>query len=443
MRAGPAPRYDPSGGRPQQPPPKGSSVVNSNLPPAFDRVASLLRHELAEVELAGIVSEYPGAGEPRPALRLRLGHRVWLDLADDGREWFVAGLYADQSGATPPEQRTREALAVPVDAEARVVADAVVASVWRWVDAVGPVEADAPFARSRPAAPPAIPTPAAFVPPAAVVPPAPVVAPGAWSAAQQPWAAPQGWAGAQADPAGGQAPPASAPYASSAPSAATGPSASPYGAASPSGATSPYGAAAPYASSAPAGPYPPYAPEKPRRRGLLIGGIVAAAVLVLGGVGAGVFAAVGTASSVVAEQGGGDGTAQGTTPDDDAVPDASVQDLAVGDCFSFAPGDESAAEVSEIDMRSCDDDHQNEVYLQPALTASTDYPGDDAVFAEAEELCYGSFEGFVGTPYEDSEVDFSYLTPTEQTWADGPQSVLCYAFIDGDTSPGSLEGYGY
>nr|WP_256414337.1 MULTISPECIES: septum formation family protein [unclassified Frigoribacterium] len=137
--------------------------------------------------------------------------------------------------------------------------------------------------------------------------------------------------------------------------------------------------------------------------------------------------------------------AAGSDPgiDPDAVPDTGIEELTVGDCFSFGGADATAEEVSMVDLRSCDEEHQNEVYLQDELTDADAYPGDEATAAEADDLCYGAFEGFIGLPWEESEVEYLYLTPTEQSWGQGDRSVLCYAYLYGDTSPGSLQDYGY
>nr|WP_256429315.1 septum formation family protein [Frigoribacterium sp. CFBP 13729] len=141
------------------------------------------------------------------------------------------------------------------------------------------------------------------------------------------------------------------------------------------------------------------------------------------------------ASEVVA------GSAPGVDPD--AVPDTGIEELTVGDCFSFGAADASADQVSMVDLRSCDEDHQNEVFLQDELSGTAAYPGDDETAVEADDLCYGAFEGYVGLPWEESEVDYLYLTPTEESWSEGDHSVLCYVYLYGDTSPGSLQDYGY
>ena len=378
--------------------------MSPSIPPTpadLERLAGLLRHELTGAEIVVVPSAY--SADPRGAVRVRLGHRAFLDLADDGASWFVAGLWADQGGETPPGERRREFLAVPLQAEAPVVATAVVASVWRWVEAIGAHEADAPFTRKSRSAPPAIPGPSVF--------------------------------GA----------PAPAPY-------ATAPA--PYAAASAPSATAAVGPHAPtptqyasYASTAPGSTWPASSARPPRRRrGLLIGGLVAAGLLVLAG---GTAAAVAVAHSAAelasasTSPGDGSGTTQSAPGTSGGVPDTSAFDLEVGDCFAFGLGDATGSgDIEDVDLQSCDDEHDNETYLVFDATESS-WPGKEALWDDADKGCYAEFESFVGIPWDDSVADFGYLTPTEQSWSEGDREVLCYAFIDGDTSPGTLEDYGY
>lgn len=376
--------------------------MSPSIPPTpadLERLAGLLRHELTGAEIVVLPSAY--SAEPRGAVRVRLGHRAFLDLADDGAAWFVAGLWSDQGGETPPAERRREFLAVPLQADAPVVASAVVASVWRWVEAIGAHEADAPFTRTSRSAPPAIPGPAAF--------------------------------GA----------PAPAPYATAAPSATGVPA--PYA----TGAPVPYATAAPapYASAAAGTAWSAPSGRPPRRRrGLLIGGLVAAGLLVLAG---GTAAAVAVAHSAAelasasTSPGDGSGTTGGAPDTSGGVPDTSAFDLEVGDCFAFGVGDAAGSgDVQSVDLQPCDDEHDNETYLVFDATESS-WPGKEALWDDADKGCYAEFESFVGIPWDDSVADFGYLTPTEQSWSEGDREVLCYAFIDGDTSPGTLEDYGY
>jgi len=380
--------------------------VSPSIPPTpadLERLAGLLRHELTGAEIVVVPSAY--SADPRGAVRVRLGHRAFLDLADDGASWFVAGLWADQGGETPPGERRREFLAVPLQAEAPVVATAVVASVWRWVEAIGAQEADAPFTRASRSAPPAIPGPAAF--------------------------------GA----------PAPAPYATAAPDPhATAPT--------------PY---APYTSTAPGSSWSAPSARPPRRRkGLLIGGIVAAGLLVLaGGTAAAVAVAHSAAELASASTSpsdgpgttGGDADDQGVQRDPDeagsgsgttgGTPDISAFDIRVGECFGFGEGAaRGSGDIDGVVYQPCDEEHDNEAYATVDAT-QPGWPGLEAMTAFADEGCYAEFESFVGIPWDDSVVEYGYLTPTEQSWADGDREVLCYAFVDGDTSPGTLEDYGY
>ena len=377
------------------------SPSNPPSPADLERLAGLLRHELAGAEVVVLPSPY--SADPRGTVRVRLGHRAFLDLADDGSAWFVAGLWSDQGGETPTAERRREPLAVPVQAEVPVVATAAVASVWRWVEAIGAQEADAPFTRTSRSAPPAIPGPAAF--------------------------------GA----------PAPAAYASVPPAGASAPSAAVSG-------------RAPARAGAPTWSAPAPTSARRRSKGLLIGGLVAAGLLVLGG---GTVAAVTVAHSAAelasatsSDDGRADGGTSGGEPGgrvppvqtpgaSDDLPETFPSDLVEGDCFAFAPGEEDGAGlIGAVDLQSCDDEHGFETYaLVPAPQA--EWPGDDALADFADEACTAEFESFVGVPWEDSIVDLAYLTPTVDGWAGGDRNVLCYAFIDGDTSPGSLEGYGH
>ncbi|WP_209559840.1 septum formation family protein [Frigoribacterium sp. PvP032] len=376
--------------------------MSPSIPPSpadLERLAGLLRHELTGAEVVVVPSAY--SADPRGAVRVRLGHRAFLDLADDGSSWFVAGLWADQGGETPQAERRRELLAVPLQADVPVVATAAVASVWRWVEAIGAQEADAPFTRTSRSAPPAIPGPAVF--------------------------------GA----------PAPAPY-------ATAPQYAPYETAGPAKAWS-----------------APTARPARRRKGLLIGGLVAAGLLVLTG---GTVAAVAVAhtaaelASASSSPGGGSGETDGWSgqtggdPDESGgdpgdtggdpgttggVPDTSAFDLVVGDCFALGEGDATGSgEIDGVELQSCDDRHDNEAYLVFDATPAS-WPGERALWDLADKGCYEGFEEFVGIPWDDSVADYAYLTPTEQSWAAGDREVLCYAWIEGDTSPGTLKGYGY
>jgi hypothetical protein len=70
-----------------------------------------------------------------------------------------------------------------------------------------------------------------------------------------------------------------------------------------------------------------------------------------------------------------------------------------------------------------------------------DFPGEVAVQEASREACLGdTFEGFVGLPYDDSEILANFLYPTEESWEQGDREVVCLAFEDGIATTGTLEG---
>jgi hypothetical protein len=107
-----------------------------------------------------------------------------------------------------------------------------------------------------------------------------------------------------------------------------------------------------------------------------------------------------------------------------------ANDFSVGTCFN-----QSAPGYPQV---SCNDPHEAEVYAKLVYPDQTAYPGKDDFESWAEPLCYGRFRSYTGIGYEDSNLDFGYLYPGTQGWADGDQEVICYVFDpDGDdlTSP--------
>ena len=118
----------------------------------------------------------------------------------------------------------------------------------------------------------------------------------------------------------------------------------------------------------------------------------------------------------------------------------AVENLEIGDCFD----DPSESEdISFIQTVPCEEPHQNEVYATLTLTEFDSYPGrtelDDAALAE----CLDLFEAYVGVPYEASSLDIAFLTPTEDSWAEGDRGATCALYsLDGQLLVGSVRGSG-
>ncbi|MGY4858816.1 septum formation family protein [Cryobacterium sp. AP23] len=115
--------------------------------------------------------------------------------------------------------------------------------------------------------------------------------------------------------------------------------------------------------------------------------------------------------------------------------EADVFSLAVGDCFN----DEEAEEIDSVQAIPCSEAHDYEAYFAFDVSAEEAYPGDDVISQAAEDGCVAEFPNFVGTSYEESALDFNYLSPTEGSWENGDREILCIV-MGADKTTGSLAG---
>ncbi len=122
--------------------------------------------------------------------------------------------------------------------------------------------------------------------------------------------------------------------------------------------------------------------------------------------------------------------------------------LLVGQCFSEIP--EPAQQPFAVLVVPCEDAHTHEVYDTTTFDADiptgrgADYPGDLTVANRSEELCFASFEAFIGTPWETSTYDIQTYWPTAESWrADNDRTVICSAFrVNGGVTTGSVRNSG-
>lgn len=119
--------------------------------------------------------------------------------------------------------------------------------------------------------------------------------------------------------------------------------------------------------------------------------------------------------------------------------DVDVFELQVGDCLNLA-GD---TELSSAAVVPCSEPHTDEIYHEFRLPDG-DWPGKDAVDEAADEDCYEAFEGFVGKPFEDSELAYNFLAPLEDGWNDPSvkdRLIQCIVYEpDGDDGAAQVEG---
>jgi len=67
-----------------------------------------------------------------------------------------------------------------------------------------------------------------------------------------------------------------------------------------------------------------------------------------------------------------------------------------------------------------------------------DFPGMEAITAQAEGFCVAEFEDFVGLSYAESALYLGLVTPSEESWSQGDRSILCTIYDPAGQVSGSL-----
>lgn len=117
----------------------------------------------------------------------------------------------------------------------------------------------------------------------------------------------------------------------------------------------------------------------------------------------------------------------------DAVGDESSW-LEIGDCFN----EQTDEVVSDVPTVPCTDAHDYEVYANITIDRDT-FPGDDELNKLADEGCLAPFTSYIGVPFEDSSLDYSFYTPTLSGWLNNDdRGVTCIVFDPNGKTTGTL-----
>ena len=120
--------------------------------------------------------------------------------------------------------------------------------------------------------------------------------------------------------------------------------------------------------------------------------------------------------------------------------EVDIVDLKVGDCLAEFPPEEGEV-IFSIQTMPCSEPHSEEIFAAVALPdGDGDFPGMEAIDAQAERLCVAEFEGFVGLSYEESVLYVGLVTPSEESWTQGDRSILCTIYDPAGEVSGSLRG---
>ena len=118
--------------------------------------------------------------------------------------------------------------------------------------------------------------------------------------------------------------------------------------------------------------------------------------------------------------------------------EVDVYKLRVGDCLT-EPQDLEEEIIATVPVVPCSEPHSDEVFALLTLP-DQDFPGQDAIYDQGEELCIAEFEGFVGLSYQESELDLWAIAPSEESWGAGDREVVCNIYDPDGNVRGSLSG---
>lgn len=97
----------------------------------------------------------------------------------------------------------------------------------------------------------------------------------------------------------------------------------------------------------------------------------------------------------------------------------------VGTCLAF-PAD-VGAEISSFPAVDCAESHTHEVFAV-VTSAESNYPGFEALEAEAQVACLAEFEPYVGINPFDSELFYEWIVPTLDSWdRSDDRQIVCVA----------------
>lgn len=112
----------------------------------------------------------------------------------------------------------------------------------------------------------------------------------------------------------------------------------------------------------------------------------------------------------------------------------TATDVQVGDCLAEIPDGDKVVRVQTV---GCDQPHAGEVFAVISMPDG-DFPGEAAVEAYHEK-CGPELSTYSPAAMTDDSVQLYVLYPTADTWANGDRAVTCIATLDPPRT-GSIKG---
>ncbi|QIP85518.1 hypothetical protein GLX30_17410 [Streptomyces sp. Tu 2975] len=117
----------------------------------------------------------------------------------------------------------------------------------------------------------------------------------------------------------------------------------------------------------------------------------------------------------------------------------SVFSLDPGDCYN-PNGKATEGEAVAIEVVPCAEPHQGEVVGEFTLDDAKTFPGNDAIWAIADERCPVEAQKFSPDTWAlPKGVEIFYYTPTSESWATGDRAVSCSYTQEAGKLTGSLK----
>ena len=115
-------------------------------------------------------------------------------------------------------------------------------------------------------------------------------------------------------------------------------------------------------------------------------------------------------------------------------PRTSAFSMKVGQCVQLPTGDN----ITDLETTDCSALHDAEVFHLTQVTED-ERPSDSELEDMGGDACLAAFEGYVGIPYEESELDYTILYPSPGSWEQGDREIICF-IISGDGTDTQLSG---
>lgn len=106
--------------------------------------------------------------------------------------------------------------------------------------------------------------------------------------------------------------------------------------------------------------------------------------------------------------------------------EVDVFGVRVGDCLDLDATEATAAQITDLAAVPCTQPHRHEVFHVGDVAGFDVYPGPSELSSTSDGQCLGAFEDYVGVPYLDSDVQFTYLYPSLASWQDEEdREIVC------------------